>query len=427
MVTVVEGTTLTPQGPEPVRLGITEDRFVDPGQAPADVTFEEGYLLPAAIDAHVHFREPGHEHKETLETGTRSAAYGGVALAVDMPNTDPPTTTPDAYRAKAERVKETAHVDVGLWAGVTPEGACFDLGDEATGYKLYAGPTTGPLLVDEPSAWKDAVQQAAPTGRPLAVHAEHPAMLRRARDAIQDPQAPSSHLKARPGKAEARVFEELTPLAEDEGTRLHGAHVSHPRSAKLLARHGHTGEVTPHHVLLDAHDVDKLGAYGKVNPPIRAPGTRKALWRLLREGTICCVASDHAPHTRAEKDASFDEAPSGVPGVETLYPLMLAAAFDGRLPIQRVLEACCRRPAQLLGIPAGRLEEGAWANLVHVPEELVTIEDERVHTRCGWTPFRGHPGVFPDALMVRGKWVLKEGDLVSKTGSGRFVGGPGWR
>lgn len=427
MATVIEGTTLTSEGPEPVRLAIQDERFVEPPGTEPDITFEEGYLFPAAIDLHVHFREPGAEHKETIETGTRSAAHGGVALAVDMPNTDPATTTPERYEAKAKRVEETALVDVGLWAGVTPEGICFDLGDKATGYKLYAGPTTGELLVGDPDAWKTAVREAAPTQRPLAVHAEHPALLRRARDQIEDPDDPGSHLRSRPGKAEARVFETLAPLAEDVDARLHGAHVSHPRSARLLNRHGHTTEVTPHHVLLSSHDVQQQGAYAKVNPPIRAPGTRKALAGMLKEGTLQCVASDHAPHTREEKEAGFDAAPSGLPGVETLFPLMLAGAFDGRLTIERVLEACCSRPADILGVPAGRFEPGTWANLVHVPEDPVTITDEHVHSKCGWTPFEGHAGVFPDALMVRGSWALQGGDLVAKPGEGRFVGGPGWR
>lgn len=427
MATVIEGTTLTGDGPEPLRLAIEGDRFVDPPNRAPDRTFEDGYLLPAAIDMHVHFREPGAEHKETIETGTRSAAHGGVALAVDMPNTSPATTTPDRYHAKAKRVEEDAHVDVGLWAGVTPEGTCFDLGDQATGYKLYAGPTTGELLVDDPDAWKRAVGEAAATDRPLAVHAEHPALLRRARDSIEDPDEPGSHLQSRPGKAEARVFETLAPLAERTGARLHGAHVSHPRSARVLNNHGLTTEVTPHHVLLDSRDVEEKGAFAKVNPPIRAPGTRKALARMLERGQLGCVASDHAPHTREEKSAGFDAAPSGLPGVETLYPLMLAAAYEERLPLARVLEACCRDPAEVLDVPAGRLEPGFWANLVHVPEQPETITDERVHTKCGWTPFEGREGVFPDAVMVRGDWVLREGELVSDPGQGRFVGGPGWR
>lgn len=427
MVTVIEGTTLTPEGPQPHRIGIDGERFVDPPHGAADITFDDGYLLPAAIDIHVHFREPGHEHKETIETGTRSAAFGGVALAVDMPNTQPPTSTVEAYEAKAARIDATAHVDVGVWAGVTSEGSCFELGDRATGYKLYAGPTTGDLLMDDPSLWEEAVHDVASTGRPLAVHAEHPASLEEAAGTITDWEEPISHLASRPGEAEARVFETLAPLADEVGAHLHGAHVSHPRSAQLLHANKHTSEVTPHHLFLDSDDVESLGAFGKVNPPIRSPKTREALYGLLQEGMIGCVASDHAPHTRAEKTGGFQQAPSGVPGVETLFPMMLAQAFQGQLPIERVLEACCSGPADVLGVEAGRLEPGQWANLVHVPTEPIPIKGQALHSRCGWTPFEEHAGVFPHALMVRGAWVLQDGNLTGRPGHGSFVGGPAWR
>ncbi len=426
MVTVIEGTTLTPEGPQPLRLGIEGERFTDAPRGQADISFDDGYILPAALDIHVHFREPGNEQKETLRTGTRSAAFGGVALAVDMPNTQPPTSTVDAYEDKAQRIDQNAHIDVGVWAGVTPEGACFELGDQATGYKLYAGPTTGDLLMDDPDSWEDAVERVAPTGRPMAVHAEHPAMLHDAAESITDWEDPSSHLLSRPGLAEARVFESLAPIANDVDAHLHGAHVSHPASAKVLHKHGLTSEVTPHHVLLDSNDVERLGAFAKVNPPVRSPETRQALMQMLREGILMCVASDHAPHTRHEKGSGFQKAPSGMPGVETLFPLMLAKAFRDEIPIERVLEACCSAPADVMGLPAGRLDPGCWANLVHVPDEPVSIQGDALHSKCGWSPFDGFEGVFPSALMVRGSWVVERSRLVGNAGDGRFVGGPGW-
>lgn len=426
MAAILEGTTLTDAGPRELRIGVEGERFVEPGEGPADRVFEDGYLLPAAIDVHVHFREPGATHKEDLTTGSTSAAYGGVALAVDMPNTEPATTTVDRYEAKAERVEAKAVVDIGLWAGVGEEMACFDLGDRATGYKLYAGPTTGPLLLEEPEQWEEAVRHAAGTDRPMAVHAEHPALLARAREAEGHPEDPASHARMRPKEAEVRVIDRLAPLAATEGARLHGAHVSAPRSARILERHGLTSEVTPHHVLLDAKDVDRLGAYAKVNPPIRSPRTRKVLWEALTERQIGCVASDHAPHTREEKEAGFAQAPSGLPGVETLYPMMLAEALEGRIGVDRVLEACCRRPAELIGVPAGAVEPGRWANLVHVPEHPREIRSADLHSKCGWSPFEGRQGLFPDALMVRGSWVLEDGELTAQPGDGRFVGGPAW-
>jgi dihydroorotase len=422
---VVEGTTLTPEGPQPIEIGIQEGRFVEPDGS-VDRRFEDGYLLPAAIDAHVHFREPGDTHKEDIASGTASAAFGGVAMACQMPNTDPAVTTRERYERVANRVEAGAHVDVGTWAGVGPNFDCFELGDEATGYKLYAGPTTGDLLMDDPGQWAEAVDRVAETDRPLAVHAEDPGILTEARRAEDDPEQPAAHARMRPPEAEVRVLERLVDHASRTGARLHAAHVSDPRTVDLIRGHDLTCEVTPHHVFLDGKDVERLGTRGKVNPPVRSANIRSQLWDRLRSGDIDLFASDHAPHTLDEKDVSFHEAPSGLPGVETIYPLALAQCFDGQIEIDRVLEACCRAPADLLDVPAGRLEPGSWANLVHVPEEPTRIGEREVRTRCGWTPFEDRQGVFPTHLMVRGAWVLEDGELSAEPGQGRFVGGPAW-
>jgi dihydroorotase len=422
---VVQGTTLTAEGPEPIEIGIQDGRFVEPDGS-VDRRFEDGYLLPAAIDAHVHFREPGDTHKEDIQTGTASAAYGGVGFACQMPNTDPAIADAEAYRRVANRVEASAHVDVGTWAGVGPEMECFELGDRATGYKLYSGPTTGDLLLDDPEDWIEAVERAAETDRPLAVHAEDPRILTEARRGEEDPQAPAAHARMRPPEAEVRVLERLAPRAAATGARLHAAHVSDPRTIEVMHEHGLTCEVTPHHVFLDSKDVERMGTRAKVNPPIRPKTIRSKLWDAFRAGDIGIFASDHAPHTLDEKDQPFHGAPSGLPGVETIYPLALARALAGNIHIERVLDACCRAPAELLDVPLGRIEPGHWANLVHVPEEPTRIGKRTMHTRCGWTPYEDHQGLFPEDLVVRGDWVLEDGDLVARPGQGQFVGGPAW-
>jgi len=426
MVRIVEGTTPAPEGDERVQIGIDGDTIVEPDGSEPDRVFDEGYLLPAAIDMHVHFREPGDTHKESIATGTRSAAYGGVGLAVDMPNTSPPTDTREAYEAKVRRVEASAHVDVGLWGGVSHDMSCFELGDEAIGYKLYAGPTTGELLIDDPDKWKEAVEQAADTSRPLAVHAEHPTILAEARADEDPPATIRDHNRLRPAEAEVRVIELLAHRADEAGAHLHAAHASDPRTVDAIERYEMTCEVTPHHALLDTDRADDQGALTKVNPPIRSAATREKMHKALYEGRIDAVASDHAPHTRDEKTQAFDDAPSGLPGVETLFPLMLAEAVRGHLPFDRVLDTCCRGPADILDVPAGRIEPGAWANLVHVPDDTVELALEDTHSKCGWTPYEGFEAVLPDALMVRGEWVLDERELVAKPGDGRFVGGPAW-
>lgn len=409
-----------------MRIGVEGGRFVEAGDREPDTVFEDGFLLPAAIDMHVHFRDPGFPAKEDLTTGTTSALFGGVALAVDMPNTDPATLTPKRYEEKVALVEQRAVVDVGLWAGIGSGLEALELGDRATGYKLYAGPTTGDLLVEDPELWKRAVAQVAATNRPMIVHAEDPETLRAALGQEQDPEDPLSHERSRPAEAEVKVLELLAQEAERTGTHLHAAHVSDPRSPRVMRAHGLTSEITPHHLLLDSSHVQRLGTQAKCNPPIRSPEHQQGLWQAFVDGEIDAVASDHAPHTKDEKALSFEQAPSGIPGVETLYPLLLAKWLAGEVPLKRVIEACCQAPARILGVPAGGLAPGQWANLVHVPETPRQIRAEDLHSRCGWSPFEGMPGLFPDAVMVRGQWALREGALEAKPGDGRFVGGPGW-
>lgn len=380
------------------------------GPARADQAAAEGHdlldvgdawVLPSATDVHVHLREPGHEHKETIADGTAAAARGGVTAVYDMPNTDPPTDGVAALDDKAKRVARRAAVDVGLYAAPPPAGEAVDtrLLSRAAAVKLYMSETShvGGVAFDrvpEVLAW------ARDAGRLVAVHAEDPEAF--VADAAE-------HWRARPPEAEERAVQAVLDAnaALDGGpARVHIAHATLASTLEAAA----SAECAPHHLLLDTSAFDGQGAYVKTNPPLRAPDHRKAL-RDAFLASRALLASDHAPHTVDEKEGP--DPPSGVPGVETMVPLLLALAKAGEVPLARVVEAACSAPADLFGRDAGRLREDAEASFMVVePDAVAPIRAEDLRTICGWTPFEGWAGLFPRDVYLRGAAVVETGEVV---------------
>ncbi|MFB6169303.1 MAG: dihydroorotase [Haloferacaceae archaeon] len=367
-------------------------------------------LLPGAVDAHVHFREPGFSHKETWATGSRSAAAGGVTTVVDQPNTDPPTTTGAAFDRKA-RLAGASVVDYGLNGGVTPDwepGSLLDRPLCALG-EVFLADSTGDMGV-ETATFRDALERAAARDVLVTVHAEDASLFDQGARERSDADAWSAF---RTPEAEVAAVERALELAEVVGARLHVAHTSTPEAVDLVADTRHTCEATPHHLLLDRSDLDDLGTFGRMNPPLRSPDRRARLYDRLVDGTVDAVATDHAPHARAEKDADVWSAPSGVPGVETMVPLLLARARDpdDPLSVERVREATAEEPAELLNLPGkGRVETGADADLALYETETRPVRGARLHSRCGWTPFEGDSAVFPSLTLLRGEIAYERGD-----------------
>jgi dihydroorotase len=381
-------------------------------------------LLPGAVDVHVHFRQPGFGHKETWATGSASAAAGGVTTVVDQPNTDPPTVTGDAFDRKATLAADSL-VDYGLNGGVTADwdpDALFDRPLFALG-EVFLADSTGDMGIDA-DLFRAAVERAAAEDVVVTVHAEDAdrfdeSVLPRSTEANggaastdrDDPDAWSAY---RTAEAEAAAVEQACAVAGDvDGATLHVAHTSTPAGVRTATAAGATCEVTPHHLFLSRADLPELGTFGRMNPPLRSEPRRRELFDLLADGTVDVVATDHAPHTRAEKDASVWEAPSGVPGVETMLPLLLAAAADGHLSHERVRDVTARNPARIFDLPRkGRVKAGAHADLVLVdPDETRTVRADDLHSNCRWTPFEGHEGVFPEMTLVRGEVVYEhDGD-----------------
>ena len=374
----------------------------------------DAVILPAATDLHVHFREPGGPAEaETIASGTVGAALGGIGLVGDMPNTRPPVTDEERYESKSRLVTGRSAVDVLLYASTIAPRALGPLSRRAGGFKLYLSPTTGveatPALSELPELW----ERLAPLGLPVAVHAEDPT-----RFAISEgPGSPAAWNAQRPVSAENSALEAL--VRAPDALRLHAAHVTTAVGANLLRAAGRSFEATPHHLLLS--EGSGTDARFKVNPPLRSEPERSALWEEFRNGRVPMLASDHAPHPLEAKLVPFDRAPSGVPGVETMLPLMLAKVRAGELDLGVLLSAACDRPARWLGQPQGRLSVGHRANLLVVDfTRRSAVRGKVLRSPSGWSPFEGHEVVRPVEHYRDGERIVESGEYVGRP-VGRIV------
>jgi dihydroorotase len=369
----------------------------------------DALILPGCVDMHVHFRDPGLTEKEDFPSGTRSAALGGVTTVVDMPNTRPGVTTAEVLKAKWSHVRTRATVDYGLFAAPLSEASVPQLSG-ATALKVYMAESTGGLQIDEETLG-GILHSAAETRRLIVVHAEDAARFRQGESATL-----AEHSQARPKESEVSAIRTLVALRDE--APVHVAHVSCVEALDAVPD-GVTTEVTPHHLLLDC--ARPLKAFGKVNPPLRSAEDRKALWQAFATGRIDVVATDHAPHTREEKEEPFEEAPSGLPGVATAFPLLLRQVRSENLSLERLVRAMAVRPSEILGIPKGRIEVGTDADLVVVDARAVAkITPRRVRYKCGWTPFEGMEGIFPRTVYLRGERIVEDGEPIAE-GTGQPV------
>ncbi|SDN02570.1 dihydroorotase [Halogranum gelatinilyticum] len=407
---LIENATLADGRVRDVR--VDGDRIADiatdlsPSANEAVVDATDKLLLPGAIDAHVHFRQPGYGHKETWETGSKSAAAGGVTTVVDQPNTSPPTVSGDAFDEKADFAQQSI-IDWGINGGVTAEWdpdslfakPLFALGE------VFLADSTGNMGI-EADLFADAVARAAEEDVVVTVHAEDATLFDESAKETDDYDAWSAY---RAAEAEAAAVERALEVGGDSAAQIHIAHTSTPEGADLAHDAGASCEVTPHHLFLSREDYDDLGTKGRMNPPLRSEERRAGMFERLVDGTIDIVATDHAPHTAEEKDASIWDAPSGVPGVETMLPLLLEAAREDRLSYERVRDVTAANVAEVFDLPQkGHVKAGYDADLTLVdPEASREIRGDELHSNCGWTPFEGRRGVFPELTMVRGDVVYE--------------------
>ncbi|MGH6879129.1 MAG: dihydroorotase [Rhizomicrobium sp.] len=428
------GTIVGPMGIGEADIGVREGRIEAigtlSGQPSAEVFDATAlHVLPGVIDTQVHFREPGNEHKEDLESGSRAAVLGGVTAVFEMPNTHPPTTTRLALNDKLARAKGRMHCDYAFYVGATPQniGALAELerAPGVAGVKAFLGSSTGSLLLDK----EEAIEAALRAGhRRMAVHSEDEARLRE-RKSFAAAGDPRTHPAWRDVETARRSTERVLRLARLAGRRLHVLHVTTADELPLLADASNfaTVETTPQHLTLVAPECyERLGSYAQMNPPIRDEAHRDALWRAVREGLIDVIGSDHAPHTREEKEKTYPDTPSGMPGVQTLVTILLDHVSAGRLSLARFVDLTSWGAARIFGIAAkGRIAKGYDADFTVV--DLKTkrrIENGWIASKCDWTPFDGMETTgWPIATIIRGRIIMRDGALVA-SGAGapvRFV------
>jgi dihydroorotase len=378
------------------------------------------HVLPGVIDTHVHFREPGFTHKEDLETGSRAAVLGGVTAVFEMPNTEPPTIGASPLAEKIRRARGRMHCDFAFFVGGTPTNIP-DLPElerlpGCAGVKVFMGSSTGRLLVADDENLRAILRAIR---RRASFHAEDEPRLEERKN-LRVENDPRSHPVWRDAAAALRATTRLVALARETGKRVHVLHVSTAEEMDLLAQHRDivSVEVTPQHLTLSGPGCyEALGTCAQMNPPIRDERHREALWRGLGAGIVDLLGSDHAPHTRAEKSKPYPASPSGMPGVQTLVPLMLDHVNAGRLSLERFVDLTSAGPARVFGIAGkGRIAVGYEADLTVVDlKRKETIRNWLIASRCGWTPFDGTEVTgWPVGTLVRGRRVMWEGDVLAR-------------
>lgn len=418
------GMVATPNGIEALDIGVKEGRIValgSLGQADTAATFDANGLtvLPGVIDTQVHFREPGLEHKEDLATGTAAAAMGGVTAVFEMPNTKPSTATAAELADKVQRGMGRTHCDYAFYVGATAENVEnlpeLEKLPGCVGVKLFMGASTGDLLVADDATLERVLRHGK---RRMAVHCEDEYRMRDRKHLTEVPGA-TAHLHPEWRDAESALLatQRLVRLARKVGRRVHVLHVTTAQEMAWLAGHKDiaTVETTPQHLTLAAPDCyDRLGTYAQMNPPIRSAEHRAALWEAVRNGVVDVIGSDHAPHTKEEKAKPYPQSPSGMPGVQTLLPLLLDHMNQGKLTLQRLIDLTSAGAQRLFNLSGkGRIALGYDADFTVVDLKAKrTIEENWLRSKCGWSPFTGMSVTgWPMATIVRGQFAMRDGEL----------------
>ncbi|MBT7613882.1 MAG: dihydroorotase, partial [Rhodospirillaceae bacterium] len=407
------GRVMTPSGQAETSVGVRDGRIAaigDLAESSAGEVFEADGLtvLPGVIDTQVHFREPGNEHKEDLAHGSRAAVAGGVTAVFEMPNTKPATVTADALNDKLKRA-EGMGCDHAFFIG-----AALDNHDDLAeleqlpgccGVKLFMGSSTGGLLVDEDTAIASVLAHGR---RRVAIHAEdEPRLVERKHLAEEEGHA-RAHPVWRDVETALRATKRIVALAREANRPVHVLHITTAEEIAFLGtvKDVATVECLPQHLTLTAPDCyERLGGYAQMNPPIREARHQAGLWAGINQGIVDVLGSDHAPHTKEEKEQTYPASPSGMPGVQTILPLMLNHVAEGRLTLERVIDLLCYGPQRIYNIRGkGRIAVGYDADFTLVDLKAKrTINAADQHTKSGWTPFDGMDVTgWPMATIIRG-------------------------
>jgi dihydroorotase len=375
-------------------------------------------ILPGIIDTQVHFREPGSTDAEDLESGSRAAVLGGVTSLFEMPNTNPPTANLVEFDKKLKAAKNRMHSNYAFYFGATPDNTdqLADLKnvEGCCGVKLFAGSSTGNLLVDKEA---DIEKVISSSNRIVSIHSEDEDIIKLRKKFIKKGDV-HSHPEWRNVECAMSSTRRVVKIAERYNKKIHVLHVTTKDEVDFLAMHKKnvTFETTPQHLTLYAPDCyDKLGTYAQMNPPLRTKEHYDRLWLAIKNNIVDVLGSDHAPHLKENKNKVYPETPSGMPGVQTIFPVMLDHVNSGKLSLEQLINLMCENPCRIFGIKnKGYIKEGFDADLTIADmNKEVVIKDEMIASKCGWTPFNNYKVKgFPVGTIVNGNLVMSDGKVV---------------
>ena len=378
-------------------------------------------VLPGIIDTQVHFREPGSTDAEDLESGSRAAVLGGVTALFEMPNTNPPTSNLVEFDKKLQAAKNRMHSNYAFYFGATPDNtnqlAQLKDVEGCCGVKLFAGSSTGNLLVDKEA---DIEKVISSSDRIVSIHSEDEDIIKLRKKFIKKGDV-HSHAEWRNVEVAMSSTRRVVKIAERYNKKIHVLHVTTREEVDFLAMHKKnvTFETTPQHLTMYAPDCyDKLGTYAQMNPPLRTKEHYDRLWVAIKNNIVDVLGSDHAPHLKENKDKEYPNSPSGMPGVQTIFPVMLDHVNNGKLTLQQLINLMCENPCKIFGIKnKGYLKEGYDADLTIADmNKGVVIKNEMIASKCGWTPFNNHKVKgFPVATIVNGHLVMSDGKVVEES------------
>ncbi|MEF8847816.1 MAG: dihydroorotase [Candidatus Thermoplasmatota archaeon] len=387
------------------------------------IDFGDKLILPSGIDLHVHFREPGQKYKEDLKTGSKAALNGGITCFFDMPNTIPQTVNYDLLENKIKLAEKKSCIDFGFYGGITDDNLdnLKEMAPKCSGYKIYLGSSTNSLLFSMEN-FSEMYKKIKGYNKPVFFHAEdNRCLIKNSKKSIKNLY---EHMDSRPKICELKPVKDIVKKTRGLKNHFHICHVSSDESIDFVKKNKPENisyGVTPHHSLFSIEDeLTPEGLY-KVNPPIRKSSNKKVLFHFLKTGEKVVLESDHAPHSLDEKKIDFNDVPSGIPGVETMYPIFLSLAKNGVISFSRVVSLLCKKPAEIMDLNKGEIKKGKDADLIVVDlESEKNIEASDLHYKCGWTPFEGFKAVFPETVFLRGKKILEKGKYIGFS-KGRHV------
>jgi len=378
-------------------------------------------VLPGIIDTQVHFREPGSTDAEDLESGSRAAVLGGVTALFEMPNTNPPTSNLVEFDKKLQAAKNRMHSNYAFYFGATPDNtnqlAKLKDVEGCCGVKLFAGSSTGNLLVDKEA---DIEKVISSSDRIVSIHSEDEDIIKLRKKFIKKGDV-HSHAEWRNVEVAMSSTRRVVKIAERYNKKIHVLHVTTREEVDFLAMHKKnvTFETTPQHLTMYAPDCyNTLGTYAQMNPPLRTKEHYDRLWLAIKNNIVDVLGSDHAPHLKENKDKEYPNSPSGMPGVQTIFPVMLDHVNNGKLTLQQLINLMCENPCKIFGIKnKGYLKEGYDADItVADMNKEVVIKNEMIASKCGWTPFNNHKVKgFPVATIVNGHLVMSDGKVVEES------------